>query len=476
MNTRSSASSKGKKAVCIGIAIAMSLLFFAVLLGILYLTPLWGENTHLKLTIAGNGMLFAEILFIGCCVKLRENVRQGNLFLAASALEFLLIFVSGIMSILDGIPWAGRLLFALLTFSTLLVIAVNLLFWFYQCDSMPPNPSRRYFTQGICALFLAYAVLLAVNCFTGILFYVDAEGWMWLPGIGIMTAFMTAFYLLYLLYALLQRCSLKKKIAFVSFAVFPMLLAAITTAWSWAGVETTEFTSTYIFQLLAAYVVFLCDYTEDQELFLRQKAELSEQARARTELQTALMLSQIRPHFLYNALTAIRNLCKNDPAEAYNALGLFSDYLRGNMDGLGDGRIIPFEKELEHIKTYLMLEQMRFGDELRVEYDIRYRDFSLPALTVQPIVENAVRHGAIMNEDGGVVTIRAERADGGAVITVTDNGPGFDPAVPPADGRRHLGLQNVRECLAASGCGELRLDSAVGAGTTATIYIREDET
>ena len=93
------------------------------------------------------------------------------------------------------------------------------------------------------------------------------------------------------------------------------------------------------------------------------------------------------------------------------------------MNALGGGRKTSFEKELEHIKTYLSLEQMRFGDELKVEYDIQYKDFSLPSLTVQPIVENAVRHGATMNEDGGRITIRSCKTEDGAVITITDNGP-----------------------------------------------------
>ena len=115
---------------------------------------------------------------------------------------------------------------------------------------------------------------------------------------------------------------------------------------------------------------------------LLQKAELAEQKRIQTELQTELMLSQIQPHFLYNTLTAIRNLCDDEQQQVYTALGQFADYLRGNMDALGGGRIISFAKELEHVKTYLMLEQLRFEDALRVEYDIRYQDFSLPALTV----------------------------------------------------------------------------------------------
>lgn len=122
-----------------------------------------------------------------------------------------------------------------------------------------------------------------------------------------------------------------------------------------------------------------------------------------------------------------------------------------------------------------MTEQIRFGDELKVEYDIRYSDFSIPALTVQPIVENAVRHGATMNENGGKIIISSFKTENGALITVTDNGPGFDVNAPFSDDRNHFGLQNVRSCLEAMKCGELKIDSKKGTGTTVKIFILEEK-
>ncbi|MCQ2386331.1 MAG: histidine kinase, partial [Clostridia bacterium] len=219
-------------------------------------------------------------------------------------------------------------------------------------------------------------------------------------------------------------------------------------------------------------VVFFGDCLENRDILLRQKAELAEQSKKQTELQTALMLSQIQPHFLYTAISAIRYLCKTNPADAYTSLGQFADYLRGNMDALGNGRVIPFSKEMEHIKTYLSLEQLRFGEDLQVEYRIEYEDFSLPALTVQPIVENAVRHGATMNEQGGKIVIATRKAPDGAIVTVTDNGPGFDSDVLPADGKSHFGLNNVRNCLKVNDYGELSVSATPGGGATVSILIK----
>ena len=461
------------KAVYIAIAAVMGILAISCLLFILIFGPIHGESDALKLIIAGVGMLFAVILFV-CCFNKRDNTRQRNILAAVSVLLFINILLSGVLDVLDGTAGAGRLVFAIQMLVSVLAVVIQLLFWFYQCASLPKNRMQRFFTLWVCGIVLLYLVLLGVNPFTGVLFFVDASGQMIYSGEIMELILATVLYLSYLVYILPQRCPLKKKISVACFAFFPMLFIVISAIWYAFGEVYTVTSTVYIFMLLAAYAVFFGDYIESQDLLLRQKAEIAEQARKQTELQTALMLSQIQPHFLYNALTAIRNLCKNDPAEAYTSLGQFADYLRGNMDALGNGRIIPFEKELEHIKTYLMLEQMRFGDELQVEYDIRYVDFSLPALSVQPIVENAVRHGATMNESGGKVTIHSEKSDIGAAITVTDNGPGFDPNIPPSDHRSHLGLKNVHTCLTASGYGELHIDSTPGVGTAVTILIKEE--
>lgn len=464
-----------KRAVYIGIAIVMGMMTIAGLLFTLPFGQTHGEADYLKLMIAELGMLFAVILFICCCSNIRDDTRQGHTFAAVCVLLFVNIFLSGIFDVLDGTAKAGRLIFVLQTLTAAISAVIHFLFWSYQRTSLPKNRAQRYFTVWICGLLLLYLVFLGINPVTGILFYVDASGRLIYPGEVIDLTLSTALYLSYLVYVLPQRCPLRKKISIASFAFFPLLCIAFSAIWYASGIAYSASSVLYIFMLLAAYVVFFGDYIESKELLLRQKAELAEQARRQTDLQTALMLSQIRPHFLYNAFTAIRNLCKNDPAEAYRSLGLFADYLRGNMDALGNGRIISFEKELEHIKTYLMLEQMRFGDELQVEYDIRYLDFCLPALAVQPIVENAVRHGATMNENGGMVTISSVKTDEGAVITVADNGPGFDPDLPPSDDRSHFGLENVRNCLAASGCGELQISSTPGIGTTVTIRIWEEK-
>ena len=184
------------------------------------------------------------------------------------------------------------------------------------------------------------------------------------------------------------------------------------------------------------------------------------------------MLSQIKPHFLHNALTLIIDLCDTAPQKAKAATVEFSRYLRGNMESIDRTGPIPFEKELEHTKLYLNIEQMRFAGDLQVRYDIACTGFSLPALTVEPLAENAVRHGVREKPDGrGTVVIATRETPDGYEITVTDDGPGFDPDRLPEDGQMHVGIANVRERLRQIVDGSLEYRSAPGEGTAAIIRI-----
>ena len=184
------------------------------------------------------------------------------------------------------------------------------------------------------------------------------------------------------------------------------------------------------------------------------------------------MLSQIKPHFLYNALTLIIDLCDTAPQKAKEATVEFSRYLRGNMESIDRTGPISFEKELEHTKLYLDIEQMRFAGDLQVRYDIACTGFSLPALTVEPLAENAVRHGVREKPDGrGTVVIATRETPDGYEITVTDDGPGFDPDRLPEDGQMHVGIANVRERLRQIVDGSLEYRSAPGEGTAAIIRI-----
>lgn len=193
------------------------------------------------------------------------------------------------------------------------------------------------------------------------------------------------------------------------------------------------------------------------------------------QMRVSIMVSQIQPHFLYNSLTSIAQLCEKNPSKAKKATIEFSEYLRRNMNSLKEQAPVPFESELKHLETYLSLEKMRFGDELNVEYDIETTDFLIPSLTVQPLVENAVKHGVGMKEDGGTVTIATKEFDDRYEVIVSDDGVGFDTSKKPNDGRTHVGMENVRNRLKTMCNAVLNIESTVGKGTVATITIPKEE-
>ena len=184
-----------------------------------------------------------------------------------------------------------------------------------------------------------------------------------------------------------------------------------------------------------------------------------------------LMMGQIQPHFLFNSLEVIRRVYRKEPEKADNALLKFERYLRGNMDSMGREEPIPFRTELEHTQTYLELEQLRFQNELNIDYDLRCMDFLLPPLTLQPLAENAVRHGIRGKKSGaGTVKIATREYENRYEVIVTDDGNGFEPNAIPQDGHSHIGLSNVRERLRYTG-GELRIGAGPEGGTEAVIIV-----
>jgi len=186
----------------------------------------------------------------------------------------------------------------------------------------------------------------------------------------------------------------------------------------------------------------------------------------------SIILSQIQPHFLYNALTLIQQYCRTDPKIAEETVVEFSNYLRGNLDSLVLKKKITFEREFRHVKNYLSIEKKRFENKLSVEFDIKTENFMLPPLALQAIVENAVRHGVTKKEDKGTVRIETCEISGNIIITVIDDGVGFNQSKEQELlNQRSGGIQNVRNSLSVMCGGTLEITSKPDFGTKAVITI-----
>ena len=188
------------------------------------------------------------------------------------------------------------------------------------------------------------------------------------------------------------------------------------------------------------------------------------------EQKVSLMVSRIEPEFLDESLDSIMRMNGNPP-ETVGAIGEFRKYLKENVNTISQKTPIPFETELTHVESYVRLEKLRFKERLEVVFDIEDRDFTIPAMTLQMIVENAIKHGISLKEGGGTVTISTRETAEAHEITVTDDGIGFDVNAPSSDDGPHIGMRNISSRLGSMMGGTFSVTSEIGKGTVAKVTV-----
>ena len=190
------------------------------------------------------------------------------------------------------------------------------------------------------------------------------------------------------------------------------------------------------------------------------------------ESRVSTMMSQIRPHFIYNTLGSIEQLCELDPPKAGELVHNFAKYLRGNFGELDNPKPILMSQEMEHVHHYISIESVRFPD-MTFSFEMRSEDFSLPALTVQPIVENAIKHGLMKLQKGGSIRVISYETETDYCICVEDDGVGFDTS-KLLDEKKHIGIRNIRDRLEVMVGGTLEIESTQGVGTKVLITIPKE--
>lgn len=321
-----------------------------------------------------------------------------------------------------------------------------------------PDVSYRsaYLMRIVCGCYL---VLVFLSMFNGMLFQVDAHGnltdgpyywiaWLIDPMILLIEILVVVHYR--------KNLSRIGTIVMLNFGLVSLLTTGLQSIW-YPVPELLACT-------LALLLMFMLFYWEMAKKLVENERELMQS-------QMSLAISQIQPHFLYNTLSTIAELCRKDSAMAEEVTNRFALYLRGNLEHMGDSFPVEFSKELKHVQTYLWIEKIRFQEELQVVYDIQTEDFIIPALTVQPLVENAVKHGMMGSENVCTITIRTKCVERGYQVIIEDDGCGFDPEQVKNDGRKHIGIESVRSRLKFMVGGTLTVKSAIGKGTTVIIEI-----
>jgi len=208
--------------------------------------------------------------------------------------------------------------------------------------------------------------------------------------------------------------------------------------------------------------------------------QLRSSVRRLVRTETAFLQAQIKPHFLFNALNTIMTVCRLNPPRAETLLLDLSLYLRASFDFGNLEQRVPLHRELELVRSYLAIESARFDDRLRVNIDIESDDWiPVPPLSIQPLVENAVRHGIMRKPEGGTITIRVTAAAAGWSVSVEDDGVGI-PASRLADIGESaeetggVGLANISRRLRLMYGEQLHIESWPGGGTRVGFNIPEE--
>lgn len=305
-------------------------------------------------------------------------------------------------------------------------------------------------------VFGLFAILDVINLFTPIFFYAQ-------DGVYMRAKFMVAsqgyqlvgFIFVFVLTVFNKHTKASEKVAFSIYCILPFVAVVLQNI-------LAGFAIAYLSIVIAVEILFLF-------VNAKKNIDLVNESKKTKEAEVRLMMSQIQPHFIYNTLSSISTLIKIDPDKAQAGLDSFTEYLRSNLSAISETNLIPFSDELKHIKTYLALEKIRFEDRLNVTYDIKTKNFKIPPLSIQPIVENAVKHGLMKKIEGGTITIKTTEDDQTYCVEISDDGVGFDVNKLQKSDNKHIGLRNVSYRLSTMCHGEMMIHSEIDKGTTVMV-------
>ena len=260
-------------------------------------------------------------------------------------------------------------------------------------------------------------------------------------------------------------------------AFLPLIAFAADVIGIWLGIWKGGMISQYVFTALFVVAIVMVLKLIPNNINAARKAKELEMEKIvlnaeLAESRISTMMSQIRPHFIYNTLGSIEQLCDLDPKKAGELVHDFAKYLRGNFGELDNPKPIVMSQEMDHVHHYVSIENVRFPD-MSFTFEMNSDDFHIPALTIQPIVENAIKHGLMKLKKGGTIHVVSYETETDYCVLVEDDGVGFDTNAE-VDGRKHLGLRNIRERLKVMVNGTMEIESTVGVGTKVLVKIPKE--
>lgn len=332
-----------------------------------------------------------------------------------------------------------------------------LLLYIYTISYIKPNKLLKdVLTTVNIVLFTLFNSMVIVNIFNHMLFTSVNGVYTRGPFMIISQGYqLVAFAIVFAITVLNKKLKVTERIAFSIYCLLPLVAIMLQNAFQGYAIA-------YLSIVVSIEILFLF-------VNVQKNIDLANEAKRSQEVEVRLMMSQIQPHFIYNVLSSISTLIKIDPEKAQKGLDTFTEYLRANLSSMTGTGLIPFSDEFKHIVTYLALEKMRFEDRLSVEYDIQTKDFKVPPLSIQPLVENSVKHGILKNIEGGKIKIKTYEDNEAHYVDIDENGVGFDITKLKKDDNKHFGINNVSYRLKTMCHSDIKIDSEVGKGTHVVI-------
>ena len=334
------------------------------------------------------------------------------------------------------------------------IIALPTLFLLHSCkEKISTSP---LFKASVVLWCVCFIMIIAAQ-FTGVFYNVTPTNqYIRGPLFAVLLSPLTVIMLLNIAGIIKRRKKLTKRY-FVGLMVYliPMTVSLIVHLFLEAEVFVV------LCMALFALVMFGLILADNMDQFMRQQREIADQ-------RTGIMVLQMRPHFICNAMMSIYYLCDQDPKKAKQVTLDFTTYLRKNFTAVASEDPVPFSEELEHTRAYLAVEQAQFEDVLFVSFDTPYTMFRVPPLTLQPIVENAVKHGMRSSSDPIHIFIATRKTDDAIEIIVEDDGSGFAPV---DDNDPHIALNNISKRLEMMCGGALTIAERDGGGTSVKVTI-----
>lgn len=421
----------------------------------------WGSELNRPERLVGFLLLLAAMLLTGIAlasVWMQHTLQRSVLFASLLIFGEGLYWLSGTSEMIRYVSGSVAM-FSMGRAMSRTLVAYGLL----ASAAGRAHGKRRHAVRVISRTSGSFSLVYAVLTLTGLVPLCDAE-WVWRAAQMVCIAAGLCFFFADLRAFMEQGQSVGNVLWGASFLVACISLLMELAAFSDAVSAIAR--NVFVLALLVFAAAVLMQLSVGRAA-QKQTESLSAELQ---QSRSLLALCQIRTHFIFNVLNAISGLCKSDPQQADTELVRFSRYLRGNIDTIQEGALVPFEKELDHVQNYVALEQLRFGEKIMLDEHYETMNFMVLPLLIQPLVENSIKHGLLPAEQGGVIRLSTQTDGDEVIIEIADNGIGFDPRVEFA--KSSIGLANVRYRVEQMMGGRMKLESAPGKGTKVKIFLK----